>query len=178
MSDADLERLTRDVRALTAIIGRLSHTSFEQQLNQSDLGVSPVQFAVMRSLCHRHHTISELSRKFVVDPSTLVPVIDTLERKGLVLRSRDPNDRRRVPLSLTEDGVKLLRRDLPVNHDDPFYRALEGMGQHRAAELRALLLEVLKALPEGETIAREVMSRLDAASAAGDSLNNSQALHD
>lgn len=166
MADDELERLTRDVRALTSIISRLAHTSFEQQLNQSDLGVSPMQFGVMRSLCRHDHTISELSRKFVVDPSTLVPVIDTLERKGLVLRTRDPQDRRRVPVSLTDAGEQLLRRDLPVSHDDVFYKALSGMGVERSAQLRALLEEVLRAMPEGEAIMEEVQSRLDAVAGA------------
>jgi DNA-binding MarR family transcriptional regulator len=162
MDEGDLERLTREVRALTSIIARLAHASFEQQLNQSDLGVSPLQFGVMRSLAHHQHTISELSRKFVVDPSTLVPVVDSLERKGLVERNRDPQDRRRVPLRLTEEGQQLLCRDLPVSHDDPFYRALSNMGEESSIQLRTLLEEVLRAMPEGGTIMEEVQSRLDA----------------
>lgn len=166
MADDDLERLTRDVRALTSIISRLAHTSFEQQLNQSDLGVSPMQFGVMRSLCRHQHTISELSRKFVVDPSTLVPVIDSLERKGLVLRTRDPQDRRRVPVSLTEAGLQLLRREAPVSHDDVFYQALSGIGEERATQLRTLLWEVIRAMPEGDAIIEEVQSRLDAVAGA------------
>ena len=166
MSDDDFERLTRDVRTLTSIISRMAHASFEQQLNQSELGVSPMQFAVMRSLCRSHHTISELSRKFAVDPSTLVPVIDSLERKGLVQRQRDEQDRRRVPVALTDDGKQLFNRPMPVDHEDPFYKALSAMGKRRAGALRKLLMEVLAALPEGDTILHDVMSRLDAVGGA------------
>jgi DNA-binding MarR family transcriptional regulator len=34
----------------------------------------------------------------MLDPSTLVPAVDALERKGLAMRGQDPNDRRRNPL--------------------------------------------------------------------------------
>lgn len=166
MADGDLERITRHVSAFTAIIARMAHASFEQRLSESDLGVSPVQFGVMRSLCRGHLTISELSRKFVVDPSTLVPVVDSLERKGYVLRGRDPQDRRRVPLSLTEDGQQLLRRSVPVNHDDPFFTAVKAMGHERAEQLSGLLQELLSAMPEGEAIVKEVTNRLDAVAGA------------
>ena len=42
-------------------------------------------------------TSSELSRKFQVDPSTLVPTVNGLEKRGLIYRTRDTNDRRRQP---------------------------------------------------------------------------------
>jgi DNA-binding MarR family transcriptional regulator len=161
MTYHEMERLTRELRAMTAIIARMAHASFEQQLIQSELGVSPMQFAVIHSLCHRKHTISELSRKFVVDPSTLVPVVDTLERKGLVERGRDPQDRRRVPLSLTEAGAELLHREIPLQGDDPVYTALVTLGPERARQLTDLLRDFLRAFPEGETILHEVQSRLD-----------------
>lgn len=165
-ADTDLERVTRHVSAFTSIIARMAHASLEQHLTESDLGVSPVQFGVMRSLCRGNLTISELSRKFVVDPSTLVPVIDNLEGKGYVLRSRDPQDRRRVPLVLTEAGKELMRRGIPLNHANPFYQALEKMGYERAQNLRDLLQELLSGLPDGERIVEEVTSRLDAVAGA------------
>ena len=162
MADADLERITQHVSAFTSIIARMAHSSLEQHLVESELGVSPVQFGIMRMLCRGNLTISELSRKFVVDPSTLVPVIDSLESKGYVLRSRDPQDRRRVPLALTEEGQALMRRGIPLNHANPFQLALEKMGNERAEQLRTLLQELLTHMPGGEAIVQEVTARLDA----------------
>lgn len=161
MTDAELEKRTRHIGAFASIIARAAHTSFEQHLNGSELGVSPVQFGVMRTLCHGNLTISELSRKFAVDPSTLVPVIDSLERKGYVLRSRDPQDRRRIPLSLTQEGQRLLRRSIPVNEDDAFVQAVSAIGPERGEQLIKLLTLLLSKMPDGDTIVREVVDRLE-----------------
>lgn len=174
MSEADLERITREIRVLTSILGRMAHSSFEHQLNRADVGLSPMQFGVMRSLCHEPHTITELSRKFVVDPSTLVPVIDTLESKGFVLRSRDPNDRRRFPVTLTESGLVFLRSARQVEEeDDPFSQAVARMGQRRARALRKLLLEVLEGMPQGDAIIEQVLARLDAVAGADEAAKRS-----
>ncbi|UJA18975.1 MarR family transcriptional regulator [Thermoleophilia bacterium SCSIO 60948] len=43
-----------------------------------------------------------------IDPSNLVALIDRLEAAGLVVRGRDPEDRRRHRLALTEAGAEKL----------------------------------------------------------------------
>jgi DNA-binding MarR family transcriptional regulator len=45
-----------------------------------------------------------------LDPSGLVGAIDELERMGLVARRRDPADRRRYALGLTDEGTAMLGR--------------------------------------------------------------------
>ena len=46
----------------------------------------------------------ELSERLLLDPSDLVSLVDILERAGLVDRRRDPADRRRYALELTDRG--------------------------------------------------------------------------
>jgi len=36
-------------------------------------------------------------------------VVDTLVKRGLVVRSQDPSDRRKVPLALTPQGQKVMQ---------------------------------------------------------------------
>jgi len=51
---------------------------------------------------------SDLAHAIQLDRSTVVTVIDTLEKRGLVARHRAPKDRRSNALMLTEEGTALL----------------------------------------------------------------------
>lgn len=53
---------------------------------------------------------SDLARALSLDRSTMVAVIDQLERRGLVQRLKDPGDRRRHALHLTAGGRSFLDR--------------------------------------------------------------------
>jgi len=53
---------------------------------------------------------TELARAVHLDRSTVVSVVDTLERRGLVTRRTVAHDRRSNALELTSAGVALLRR--------------------------------------------------------------------
>lgn len=47
----------------------------------------------------------ELSTRLGLDPTIVVGLIDALESRGLVVRTKDPADRRRNVLSLTPAGI-------------------------------------------------------------------------
>lgn len=52
----------------------------------------------------------ELSRRLGLDPTIVVGLVDGLEERSLVTRTRDGADRRRYILSLTPGGRRLARR--------------------------------------------------------------------
>ena len=86
----------------------------------------------------RQRTQLELSRVVCVDKTTLISVLDRLEKHDLVVRTVDPNDRRvRIP-QITPTGKKVYAK-FAVARDAAEARALEGVG---AAD-RALLLDLL-----------------------------------
>jgi DNA-binding MarR family transcriptional regulator len=115
---------------------------------------------VLRALRRQAFTISELSPIVMVDPSTLVAVVDALERKGLAVRGRDPHDRRRVPISITEQGVEATACPPFMNPfadaDNPLLNSINAMGPERARQLLELLREMVRHLPEGEEILETV----------------------
>ncbi len=51
----------------------------------------------------------EISRALRLHPSNLVALLDQLELDGLIIRARDPRDRRRQLIKLTSAGTKRLR---------------------------------------------------------------------
>lgn len=54
-----------------------------------------------------------ISERLLVTTASVTSLLDTLERRGLVARLRDPNDRRRLLVSLTEPGAKIVDQFLP-----------------------------------------------------------------
>lgn len=52
----------------------------------------------------------DLSRLLHLDPTTMVALVDEMERAGQVERRRNPSDRRRYILRLTDEGRAALER--------------------------------------------------------------------
>ncbi|MEP7291279.1 MAG: MarR family transcriptional regulator [Chloroflexota bacterium] len=152
--------ITVEIRILASILTRIAHRSVEEQFSAHKAEISGLQYGILRTLSHESLTLSELSRRFILDPSTLVPVIQTLERKRLVTRNRDESDRRRWMLALTEEGSDLIR-DVPLLHeDDLLFQCLGEMGAEKSYDLLNLLREVVKKMPEGAEMLESVTSRL------------------
>jgi DNA-binding MarR family transcriptional regulator len=55
-------------------------------------------------------SLAELAGEEGISPPALSGHVDRLEKAGLLERVRSTEDRRRVGLRLTDDGVKLMRR--------------------------------------------------------------------
>lgn len=149
-----------EIRILASIMARVSTRAVNECFTAQHADLSGLQYGILRTLMHGSSTLSELSRLFVLDPSTLVPVIDALERKDLVARGKDAADRRRVPISLTPGGIELLR-SVPLQHEnDLLYQCLNRLGEPKAQQLQTLLREVIAQMPEGNTMLDSVASRL------------------
>jgi DNA-binding MarR family transcriptional regulator len=73
------------------------------------LGVTGRQTAVLIGLDGDPVSQAELARGLGVDRTTMVALIDELERRGWVERRTDPADRRRNVVELTAAGRGILR---------------------------------------------------------------------
>ncbi len=76
-------------------------------------GFSTTQFMVLglveKSREGEPYTISTIAAKLGLDPATVVRTVDSLEKRGLVERQRDKQDRRQVFIVFTESGRQGLR---------------------------------------------------------------------
>ena len=86
-------------------------------------------------------TQHELARALRIEEPTLTRNLDGVEQEGLVVRRRDPNDRRAVSVELTEAGrakhAEMLRAVQAFNR-----RLLSGLNESEIEELRALLAKL------------------------------------
>ena len=73
----------------------------------AEVGMRAPAYAILQQL-YEAGPISQqaLGRALRIHASNLVALIDELEANGSVIRRRDPEDRRRYLLELTDDGVR------------------------------------------------------------------------
>ncbi|HVT28644.1 MAG TPA: MarR family transcriptional regulator [Lacipirellulaceae bacterium] len=67
------------------------------------------QLKVCTTLYRQCHTMSEISRELGLSPSAVTQVSNRLERRGLIERVSQNNDRRVRMLRLTRKGQRLMR---------------------------------------------------------------------
>lgn len=83
-----------------------------RHLSEAELTVS--QFGVMEALLHLGPLNQKsLGEKLLKSGGNITLVIDNLEKCGHVKRQRDPDDRRAMLVSLTEEGESFIRDFFP-----------------------------------------------------------------
>lgn len=113
----------------------------EESIAAEGLGLS--DFMVMEALLHKGPlTMTEISRKLLLANASMTSAIDRLERKSLVARTFDGEDRRIRRVALTARGRKLieatykrheqglndLMKDLSETERKAVYRGLKKIG--------------------------------------------------
>jgi DNA-binding MarR family transcriptional regulator len=117
--------------------GLQSHKKLEDDLHR--VGLTPPQFYVLATIGYAGGLpFGEIGAKMMVTVSNLTGIVDRLEKKKLVSRKRDENDRRVVHVVLTDRGAKLWSSTLPLFEKSAaeIFAALDGSQQK---ELSALL---------------------------------------
>jgi DNA-binding MarR family transcriptional regulator len=95
-------------------------------------------YGVLAILCEgSRETQSTIADALDLDPSRLVALLDSLEQRGLVVRQRDPQDRRRHLVSITAAGKTELERLRVVVRrlEDDFFTPLDEDGRRTLHEL-------------------------------------------
>ncbi len=123
---------------LLAQLGADAAERFAQRVAELDL--TPRDAGAIRVL-GRSAGISqrELATRLGTTPSRIVPLLDSLEARGFVARSRSERDRRNYELELTESGQALLRplRSIAEAHQADVLGALDVDEQRQLSDLLA-----------------------------------------
>jgi DNA-binding MarR family transcriptional regulator len=91
----------------------LASQAAQQLANErlSPLGITAREFGVLTLLARAGELSQQaIGEELLIDRTTMVAMIDALERAGLVLRERNPNDRRAYAVKLTPKGRVKRRR--------------------------------------------------------------------
>lgn len=105
------------------------------------VGLSPTQYNVLRILRGAGPAglaCSEVGARMVTRDPDITRLLDRLERRRLITRSRDRKDRRIITIRITEAGLELVNSlDRPVA--ELHRRQLGHLGEQRLRRLTSLL---------------------------------------
>jgi len=119
--------------------------AFEADLELSKLEISSAQFIVIAALVNTEgvKSASDLCKGISYDAGAMTRMLDRLESKGLIRRTRRPDDRRVVYLELTEEGHRAFPRMRQVSMG-VVNRFLRGFSQAEARQLESFLTRMLE----------------------------------
>lgn len=136
------------VRSLRQIIRAVALYSRELQRRRN---LTTTQLATLRRLARRGPvSAGELARAISVSQATITGVLDRLERPGLILRRRDPRDRRRVVVELTAAGEEAVQDSPPPLHERFMWRLAE-LPERERREIDRTLRKIV-AMMEAEDV--------------------------
>ncbi|MDR6533301.1 DNA-binding MarR family transcriptional regulator [Caulobacter rhizosphaerae] len=107
-SGEPVEALRLDRQLCFALYGAANRVTRLYRPMLEALGLTYPQYLAMLVLWEASpRTVGALGEALDLESSTLTPLLKRLETQGLVARTRDPQDERRVVVTLTETGAAL-----------------------------------------------------------------------
>lgn len=132
-------------KARNVLVARTDQALKPLDLTSQQIGV------VLLLASGRARTPQELSREMSYDSGSMTRMIDRLEKKGFVSRSRSEADRRIVELNLTERGLDAAER-LPLIGAAVLNEQLHGFSRAELDLLTGMLARIIGNTPIGESI--------------------------
>lgn len=137
-NEKELRELIRQIEAKLGILN---------EMKSSCCGVSFTQCHAITEIGRaRNISLNELAEKLNVDNSTMSRNVNNIVNKGLANRELDPNDRRYVTISLTENGKKMFD-EIELTMNNYFKKVYENIPQDK----RAQAIESLELIAEAIT---------------------------
>ncbi|MFJ3307595.1 MarR family winged helix-turn-helix transcriptional regulator [Streptomyces sp. NPDC086549] len=130
---------------------RRVHRIQKRHLLQRDLGITPAQSRLLRTLAHYGSPprMADLAERLEVVPRAVTTLVDGLEAGGKVRRVPDPTNRRVTRIELTDDGRSTLTELRRARRS-----AAEEILAPLSVEQREMLGGLLDTLIDGEAVKR------------------------
>lgn len=110
VQDATLEQDLATLEAINLELSWVSHRRLEQELNA--YGLTVPQFIALHCIEENEQgcSMTQLAESAYQVSATMTGIVDRLVDRGLVSRTRVPQDRRTLRVSLTQEGKELMQR--------------------------------------------------------------------
>lgn len=145
--ERQVSSLTGNAGFLLSRVGTAIQAGFKEQLGRWQ--IRPQQFAILTILRDAGQASQqELCQILGIDSGNMVELVDTLETLGYAQRRRDPRDRRRYLLAMTEPGRAAFAA-MAEAVDDYTARFLEPLDPAERTALAAALAKLFVTTPEG-----------------------------
>jgi DNA-binding MarR family transcriptional regulator len=137
---------TKTTPGVTVLLTQLSRVVYRRTPEEL-LGMRLKEFVMLAHL-REHSPIpqQELGEMLCIDANNLVLLLNDLEARGFALRRRDPSDRRRHLVEITEGGLRAFEgaeRGIESVEDD----VLASLTDRERSELQVLLAKALEGAP-------------------------------
>jgi len=120
-----------------------------QRLTVSVSGLTPPQYVVLGALWEQdQRPLKELAEAAHCTRATITGIVDILERKGMVTRQPNPEDRRSLLVTLTERGQDLQQTTPTL--DEMLHGCCTGIRPDEATQLTELLQKLDHSLTSWE----------------------------
>lgn len=145
----DLDPRPMGITVRTARLAALLERGTDDNL--ADHGLAGWEYEVLASLRRRGSpyalTVGRLQSTMMISSGTMTHRLDRLEKRGLVARSKDPEDRRGIRVRLTPLGRELID-EVVVTHLDRERALLAGLDAAAQDQLAELLRKLLLSLDD------------------------------
>ena len=133
-----LKLYTRLMRATNAVTEKLHRHLLDHKLSISQFGVIEALYH-LGPLCQK-----DIGDKILKTSGNITLVIDNLEKRKLVNREKDPDDRRRMTVRLTTSGHELIEKIFP-DHSKIAHKVFSVLEPKELHSLSMLLKKLGKA---------------------------------
>ncbi|PRY26161.1 MarR family transcriptional regulator [Aliiruegeria haliotis] len=151
----DIQSIPTELRIMFSTM--LLFRSIEARMDEMNLDDQPMSKSERHMLVHLGvpRRMGQMAEDLYTLPSAVTAIADSLEARGLLLRERDPEDRRAWQLRLTPDGEEARHR--LIDKTGALFREITGLDQadiDRFGELAVKVsTNILKTgLPKGLTL--------------------------
>ena len=141
--DAKNYEVDENVGRLVAQVHLQFRRCLDAELAKGELGLTSSQWIVLMKVGKNSQTAAELAGLLNQDTGAMTRMLDRLQAKGLVKRSRSSTDRRVVHVELSEEGRRLFPQ-LPKVSATVLNRILADFSAKEVQQLTKLLSRVLE----------------------------------